>query len=38
MGTVESLRKNAPFIAVLFAILVVGLAISLATLSLIMRM
>lgn len=38
MGTVDSLRKNAPFIAVVFAILVVGLAITLATLSLILRM
>lgn len=38
MGAVETLRKNGPFIAVMFAILVLGLAISIATLSLIMRM
>jgi len=38
MSAIETLRKNAPFITVMFAILVLGLAISLATLSLIMRM
>ncbi len=38
MGAVDTLRKNGPFIAVIGAILVLGLAISIATISLLMRM
>jgi hypothetical protein len=39
MGTtVETVRKNAPFVAVMVAILLTALALSIATVSLIMRL
>jgi hypothetical protein len=38
MHLAESLRKNGPFVAVLAAILLTALALSIATMSLIMRM
>lgn len=34
----ENMRRNGPFLAVLFAILLMGVALSLATMSLITRM
>lgn len=34
----DSLKRNGPFIAVLFAILLTGAALSLATLSMLTRM
>lgn len=38
MTMLESARRNAPFIAILFAITLTGLALSLALLALLMRM
>jgi hypothetical protein len=38
MGFARSLRENAPFLAILLAIVITGLALVVATLSLLARM
>ena len=38
MSVAEALRRNGPFVAVLFAIAVMALALVLATVSLLLRM